>query len=286
MTEDSRKHMLTFKSESVIRHHILQFTTDFAIRSSAQRNHAVLCTQQQIQTFFFCKELLDIPGGITRCRAKLFRGAIEVLMCWSSKFILDINLSNEATKLTKATTSAWPASTKTSAHISAAWDHITATQSSQVQKCCKAIFHQCSSYFHMFPKIYRIAHRFPRFLLFVFLAFQTRFEVVLASKKKSHPILEFSDIFFIWGLENLVFWWRMLNTQKLLDGTIPIQPVPISVPISTHFPSPPDGADPLRLAETELGFRCQSGCLWIFESLKMWLLWLFENGLHILLSGL
>lgn len=185
MTEDSRKHMLTFKSESVIRHHILQFTTDFAIRSSAQRNHAVLCTQQQIQTFFFCKELLDIPGGITRCRAKLFRGAIEVLMCWSSKFILDIDLSNEATKLTKATTSAWPASTKTSAHISAAWDHITATQSSQVQKCCKAIFHQCSSYFHMFPKIYRIAHRFPRFLLFVFLAFQTRFEVVLASKKKN-----------------------------------------------------------------------------------------------------
>lgn len=99
MTEDSRKHMLTFKSESVIRHHILQFTTDFAIRSSAQRNHAVLCTQQQIQTFFFCKELLDIPGGITRCRAKLFRWAIEVLMCWSSKFILDIDLSNEATKL-------------------------------------------------------------------------------------------------------------------------------------------------------------------------------------------
>jgi hypothetical protein len=187
MTEDSRKHMLTFKSESVIRHHILQFTTDFAIRSSAQRNHAVPCTQQQIQTFFFCKELLDIPGGITRCRAKLFRGAIEVLMCWSSKFILDIDLSNEATKLTKATTSAWPASTKTSAHISAAWDHITATQSSQVQKSCKAIFHQCSSYFHMFPKIYRIAHRFPRFLLFVFLAFQTRFEVVLASKKKIAP---------------------------------------------------------------------------------------------------
>jgi len=112
----------------------------------------------------------------------------------------------------------------------------------------------------MFPKIYRIAHRFPRFLLFVFLAFQTRFEVVLASKKKSHPILELSDIFFL-GARKPGILVKNVNTQKLLDGTIPIQPVPISVPISTHFPSPPDGADPLRLAETELGFRCQSGCL-------------------------